>query len=117
MVNSRSGQSAGGNRARVKPSGSVLNRSGAFAAPPPSCAYAHTADTAHAAATNKAKTLRLDMKCRAWRQQPNANGGADLQVGPRLRKMRAEAAIIADGTQIQRDSLARTRRPRGEKKP
>ena len=31
--------------------------------------------------------------------------------------MRAEAAIIAEGSQIQTDSLARTRSPRGEKKP
>src|SRR6185295_7733442 len=35
----------------------------------------------------------------------------------RLRIRRAETAIIADGSQIHRASLTRTRSPRGEKKP
>jgi len=35
----------------------------------------------------------------------------------RLRIRRAETAIIADGSQIHCASLARTRSPRGEKKP
>src|SRR5204863_9914844 len=40
---------------------------------------------------------------------------ADLEVG--LQNLRADRAIIADGTQIQRASLASTLRPRDEKNP